>query len=281
MTFGKSKFAKRMRLMEDCSMMLEERKDWLLEEERLLSREELLRGPAGVAEISDYEDTMITIVIPTLNEARTIEPLVREVRDLGFLHILVIDGNSRDNTAGIARSMGINVLDQLGKGKGSALRQAFEYDGMGEYVIMMDADGSMDPKEIPSFIESLRNGADVVKGSRFMSGGRSDDMTSIRRIGNKIFVHLANLIHGSKYTDLCYGYAAFRKTALHKLQPHLKSTGFEIETELFIKAQKLGLKITEVPSIEYPRKNGQSNLNAIRDGLKILKTIFREKRSIN
>jgi glycosyltransferase involved in cell wall biosynthesis len=221
------------------------------------------------------EEERITIVVPTLNEARNISTVINELQNSGFANILIIDGNSRDKTVEIARGMGINVLDQVGKGKGSALRQAFEYDGISQYVIMMDADGSMDPREIPSFIEALRNGSDVVKGSRFMPGGRSEDMTSIRRLGNKIFVHLANIIHGAKYTDLCYGYAAFRKDALHKLQPHLKSTGFEIETELFIKAKKLGLKVTEVPSIEYQRKNGQSNLNAARDGLKILKTILK------
>ena len=111
----------------------------------------------------------------------------------------------------------------------------------------MDADGSMSPEEVPRFIEALRNGADVVKGSRFVEGGGSYDMTTMRMFGNKLITLLVNFISQTQYTDICYGFVAFNKKALEKLAPTLESNNFEIETEMFIKADKLGLNIVEVP----------------------------------
>lgn len=219
---------------------------------------------------------LTTIIIPTLNEESNIKVIINELQGLGYSNILVIDGNSDDGTVEAARNLGVNVLNQDGKGKGAALRQAFSYGGLGDWIIMMDADGSMDPKEIPSLLEPLKNGVDVTKGSRFMTGGHTDDMTFIRKLGNKVFVFLVNRFTKAKYTDLCYGYAAFTKNALKKLNPYLKSNGFEIETEIFMKAKILGLEIKEVPSVEAPRLNGKTNLSAWLDGYRILKTIFRE-----
>jgi glycosyltransferase involved in cell wall biosynthesis len=171
--------------------------------------------------------------------------------------------------------LGAKVIHQNGKGKGDALRQAFSHNGFdGGVVAIMDADGSMNPRELSAYMESLRNGADVVKGSRFMPGGGSEDMTLFRRIGNGFFVSLFNNLFGADFTDLCYGYAGFKRKALNELRPILESSGFEIETEILVKAKKLGLRIAEVPSVELRRKNGKSNLNAVRDGFKILRTIM-------
>ena len=194
---------------------------------------------------------------------------------LGFPEILVIDGNSHDETVEVAKALGARVISQNGRGKGAALRQAFDNEGLGDLVIMMDADGSMNPCELSAYMKSLRNGADVVKGSRFMPGGGSEDMTLLRRIGNSFFVSLFNSLFGADFTDLCYGYAGFKRKALNELRPFLESSGFEIETEILVKAKKLGLRIAEVPSVELRRKNGKSNLNAVRDGFKILKEILK------
>jgi glycosyltransferase involved in cell wall biosynthesis len=221
-------------------------------------------------------ESKTTIIIPTLNEENNIKIIINELHRLGFSNILIIDGNSDDSTVEVAKNLGVNVLNQDGKGKGAALRQAFGYSGLGDWIIMMDADGSMNPKEISGLLEPLTNGVDVVKASRFMNGGHSDDMTFIRKIGNKFFVFLVNQLLNAKYTDLCYGYAAFKKEALQKLNPHLKSTSFEIETEIFMKAKLLGLQIQEVPSIELKRIHGKTNLSAFKDGFTILKTILSE-----
>lgn len=219
----------------------------------------------------------VTVVIPTLNEERNLANVIRELKRIGFSDILVIDGNSKDKTAGIARELGVNLMFQNGHGKGAALRQVFSYDGLkGNVVVMIDADGSMDPKELFSFVEALQPGVDVAKGSRFMPGGYSEDMTLSRRFGNLLFVALINLFMRTHYTDLCYGYAAFKREAIEKLQPHLKSKSFEIETEIFAKCKELGLNVVEVPSFELRRKNGKSNLKAVTDGFMILRTIIRE-----
>ena len=219
----------------------------------------------------------VTVIIPTLNEEENIAEVIRELNQIGCRNILIIDGNSRDRTVEVAKEFGVDVIFQNGRGKGAALRQAFSHDGLnGDVVVIMDADGSMSPKEIPLFIKTLDSGADVVKGSRFLPYAYSEDMNLIRRIGNLFFLSLVNCFWSADYTDLCYGFGAFRKDAIKKLCPYLKSTNFEIETEVFIKAKKLGLKVVEVPSIEFRRRHGKSNLCIFRDGFRILKTIVEE-----
>lgn len=221
------------------------------------------------------ENLSIDIIIPTLNEEHSIAEVIRELKLAGFSNILVIDGNSNDKTAAVAKRLGVTVLFQNGKGKGDALRQAFNYDGIhGDIVVIMDADGSMNPQEVFSLIEALDSGVDAVKGSRFVRGGYTEDMTFIRRIGNGLFVLMTNLLCSTRYTDLCYGFAAFKREAIEKLYPYLQSKNFEIETEIFIKAKKLGLRVKEIPSIESRRKHGKSNLMAYKDGFRILKVII-------
>jgi glycosyltransferase involved in cell wall biosynthesis len=218
-----------------------------------------------------------TVIIPTLNEERNIEDVIYELKSKGFSNILVIDGNSTDETVKIVERLGVVVIHQNGKGKGQALRQAFGDERInGNGVIIMDADGSMNPNEIFSLVKALECGADVVKGSRFVPGGHSEDMTMFRRIGNGLFVWMTNLLCSTNYTDLCYGFAAFRGNAIERLYPHLQSQNFEIETEIFIKAKKLGLKVVECPSVELRRRNGKSNLRAYKDGFRILRVIFHE-----
>ena len=215
------------------------------------------------------------VIIPTLNEEKNIPEVIEKLRRLGFTNILVVDGNSKDKTAAIAKKLGVLVIKQNGYGKGDALRQAFSYYGLnGDPIVIMDADGSMNPEELFRLIETIQRGADLAKGSRFMRGGYTTDMTLMRRIGNSLFVSLANLIWSTRYTDLCYGFAAFKRDAIEKLYPHLKSSNFEIEAEMFVKAKALGLRVVEVPSVELPRRHGKSNLRAYKDGFKILRTIL-------
>ena len=224
----------------------------------------------------------ITVIIPTLNEEKSIAEVIQELNQMGYNNVLVIDGNSTDRTVEIAKKFGANVIFQDGKGKGAALRQVFENDYlMSDVVVMMDADASMNSKEIPLFIKALASGADLVKASRFLPGGYSEDMTLIRRIGNRFFLLLVNRFWSADYTDLCYGFGAFRKDAVNRLYPYLKAKNFEIETEIFIKAKKLGLKVVEVPSIELRRRHGKSNLSVFRDGLGILRTIVEERANRN
>jgi hypothetical protein len=116
---------------------------------------------------------------------------------------------------------------------------------------------------------------DLVKGSRFMAGGASTDITTLRRLGNRGLLALTNIIYGTRFTDLCYGFCAFRRSALSALA--LSASGFEIETELIVHATMAGLRISEVPSVESPRRYGQSNLRTFRDGRRVLWTLLRER----
>lgn len=224
-----------------------------------------------------FNHSGVTVIIPTRNEERSIAEVVHELTQMGYDDVLVVDGNSMDRTVESAKEFGANIMVQNGRGKGDALRQAFNHAELdGDVIVIMDADGSMDPKEVPLLIKALDSGVDLAKGSRFLPFGYSEDLSLTRKIGNRFFLLLVNSFWSANYTDLCYGFAAFRKNAMEKLCPHLKSTNFEIETEVFIKAKKLGLKVIEVPSVEFKRQHGKSNLHAFPDGYRILKTIIKE-----
>ncbi len=218
----------------------------------------------------------IKIIIPTLNEKKNICTLIPNLRNKGYNNILIVDGNSNDGTVKCAEKMGVHVIQQTGEGKGRALRQAFRSCSDGDIFVIMDADGSMSPSEISSFTKMIEQGADVVKGSRFLPLGGSEDLTAIRRVGNKILTLTFNLMFLTKHTDLCYGYFAFNKKALMKLSDCLTSEKFQIETEICVKSKILNLRIKEIPSFEHARKNGVSNLSTFRDGFEILRLLLIE-----
>ena len=139
---------------------------------------------------------------------------------------------------------------------------------------MLDADGSTDPAEIPRFVAALTNGFDFAKGTRFVTGGGSDDITLLRRIGNWGITTLVNRIWGSRYSDLCYGYNAFWTKSLPP--SFADCNGFEVETLMNIRLAASDIKVVEVPSFEANRLHGSSNLQVGRDGRRVLRTILAE-----
>lgn len=215
----------------------------------------------------------VSLIIPTLNEAANL-PYVLPRIPSWVQEVLVIDARSTDDTADVARELrsDVRVVYQDGIGKGKALKLGFE-NSSGDIVIVLDADGSTRPEEIPNFMEQLLSGYDFVKGSRFLPGGGTVDMPLHRFLGNKLFTILTNLLHGTKYTDLCYGYFAFWRKSFKHIK--IVSHGFEVEAEINIKIRKAGLRITEVPSFEEKRTTGVSKLRSIRDGWRILRVILR------
>jgi glycosyltransferase involved in cell wall biosynthesis len=215
------------------------------------------------------------VVIPTKNEARNIGWVLARMPS-SVDEIVIVDGDSTDGTLAAARSArpDVRVIGQERPGKGAALRAGFTA-ARGDYVVMIDADGSMDPVEIPGFIAALDAGADMVKGSRFMPLGGTSDMTGLRRAGNGWLLGLVNVLYGSRFTDLCYGFCAFRREALARLG--LASDGFEIETEIVVRALKERLFIAEIPSFEFPRRTGESKLSAWRDGRRVLRTLLQAR----
>ncbi len=215
----------------------------------------------------------VSVVIPTLNEERNVGRMLRQVKPMlkGYAHeIIVVDGHSGDDTVRIARAMGARILyDDFGKG--SALIMGIKA-AKGRVIVSMDADLSNRAGELRLLIAGIETGYDICMGSRFLTGGGSDDMPLIRRLGNGFFVSVVNLLYGSRYTDLCYGYRSFARGVLGRLD--LREKGFGIETEISIKAVKRHLKVLEVPSYEKKRGSGEGKLMTLRDGWVILKTIL-------
>ncbi len=217
----------------------------------------------------------VSAIIPTLNEAQNLPHVLNGLPN-GINELIVVDGHSTDDTAAVAQELrpDVRIVLQDRKGKGNALACGFAA-ARGDIIVMIDADGSTDPTEIPSFIRPLIEGADFVKGSRYMEGGGSADITGMRSLGNRVLGASVNLMFGTSYTDLCYGYSAFWRRVLPQL--HVTCDGFEVETVLNVRAAKAGFNIVEVPSFEQERIHGLSNLNAWRDGKRVLKTILSER----
>lgn len=230
---------------------------------------------------------LVSVVIPARNEARNL-PHVLSVLPKGLHEVILVDGNSDDETIEVAKALmpDIVVVQQTRKGKGNALACGFAAV-TGDVIVMLDADGSADPGEIPRFLKALGQGADFAKGTRFAEGGDSDDITHFRRLGNGLLNSLVNVMFGTRYTDLCYGYNVFRTTLLpvlelpaihHQSDEMTWGDGFEIETLINVRVALHGARICEVGSVEKPRIHGVSNLNAVSDGFRVLRTIFAERR---
>jgi glycosyltransferase involved in cell wall biosynthesis len=218
----------------------------------------------------------VSVVIPTLNEARNLPHVLPGIPT--WVHeIVLVDGGSTDNTVEVAKELrdDVVIIEDLTPGKGAALRRGFAA-ATGDLIVMIDADGSMDPGEIPRFVGALVGGADFAKGSRFCHGGGTADMEWYRRLGNAVLTQMVRVGFGGRYSDLCYGYNAFWVSTIERLD--LDADGFEIETLMNIRALRAGLEVTEVPSFESRRLFGSSHLNTVTDGWRVLRTIFEERR---
>jgi glycosyltransferase involved in cell wall biosynthesis len=227
----------------------------------------------------------VAVVIPTLNEACN-RPHVFEALPSGIYEVIVVDGHSVDDTLAVVRELrpDARIVTQTRTGKGNALACGCEA-ATGDIIAMVDADGSTHPGEIPDFAAALLAAADFVKGSRFTAGGGSEDITRLRGVGNRLLTALVNLLYGTRYTDLCYGFNVFWQKHLPVLgldattvvDGRLWGDGFEIETLINVRIAAAGLAVAEVPSFERSRIYGVSNLSAVSDGCRVLHTIMYER----
>ncbi len=226
------------------------------------------------ATLDSRQRPLVSVVVPTLNEERNLPQLFASIPTI-VDEVILVDGNSTDRTITLAEELrpDVVIVRQTRKGKGNALCQGFEA-AHGDIIVMLDADGSTNPSEIPSYVGTLLAGADFAKGSRFMQGGGTSDMEFHRYLGNQFFVWTARFLFGGSYTDLCYGYNAFWAWTLPLL--HLDGDGFEIETMMNVRAIQAGLHVAEVPSFENRRFMGLSNLRAFPDGYRVLRTMLKE-----
>lgn len=221
----------------------------------------------------------VCILIPTLNEGKTIEGIVGKFKSMGFSDILVIDGHSSDDTVKKAQNAGARVVIQSGTGKGQAVSQAF---GMitSKYVVMLDGDGTYLPEEVDKILEPVAAGtADHVIGNRF-ANYQKGAFTSLNLFGNRILNKLFGFAYGVWLEDILSGYRAFNNTAIKHIE--LNRTGFEVETEITVECVKKDLKIVEVPITYLARVSGAATkLQPLRDGFRIGSTIYLLARTHN
>jgi dolichol-phosphate mannosyltransferase len=217
------------------------------------------------------EKDRVCILIPTLNEGPTIGSLIEEFKALGFQNILIIDGHSTDATQQIAKKAGARVIEQSGKGKGTAIIQAF---GLIEqpYILMIDGDGTYAPEESEKILPPLFLGAAQVIGDRFTSENRSS-FSWLNYTGNQLLNRLFKVAHGRYLNDILSGYRAFSTESVRQLQ--LKETGFGIETEISAEAVRNKQDIRIIP-VSYRKRTGTpTKLKPFHDGIKISTTIYR------
>lgn len=215
----------------------------------------------------------VSVVIPTLNEEGNIREVLKGVFQYAN-EVIIVDGYSKDNTVSIAQEFPVKILyDNIGKG--SALRKGFAA-AKGEIIVMFDCDLSHRPSEIKQAINVVGEGYDICMPSRFI--GKSDDFTKFRRFLNIVLTTIVNVAWKTNYTDVCYGFRVMKKDALQAL--NLTSDGFEIETELSIKAAKKHLKTKEIPTYEKKREHGKSKFNLLFDGMRIINRVIKELISI-
>lgn len=219
----------------------------------------------------------VCVLIPTLNEAPTIGVIVREFRDLGYTHILVIDAKSSDNTVKNAREAGALVRTQSGKGKGNAIIEAFELIEQ-PYILMLDGDGTYSAKDAEKMLTPLFLGFDQVIGDRLINA-EEGSFSRLNLFGNHMLNMLFKIAHSRDLHDILSGYRAFTKLAINQM--HLKERGFEIETEISVEAVRNGQRIMVVPIRYSSRPGSATKLSPFHDGIKIVSTIYRLARVNN
>jgi hypothetical protein len=219
----------------------------------------------------------VSVIVPTLNEAKNL-PLVLPYIPMDVVdEVILVDGRSTDGTVEVAKRLlpSIVVVMEDKRGKGAAMKRGYA-EATGDILVVLDADGSNDPREIPRFVVALMEGADFVKGSRFASfGGGTTDMPRYRKYGNLFFTKMVNLLFNQSFTDLLYGFHAFWRHCLPYLDLD-EVDGFEIDTAIYLQAVKAKLKIIDIPSFEGFRFYGVGKLQTIPDGLRVLRTILSE-----
>jgi glycosyltransferase involved in cell wall biosynthesis len=217
----------------------------------------------------------VSVVIPTLNEAENLAFVLNTI-PAWVNEIIVVDGRSTDDSVRVAKVLrpDVRIIHEPRHGKGAALRAGLAA-ASGDIRIIMDADGSMDGNDIQAFRDALVSGADYVKGSRFCAQGGSADITPLRRFGDWGICLIIRTLFGVKYTDGTFGFKAVRADCLDKIR--IDADGFEVELLIDIRAHRAGLRTVEVPCFETHRIHGNSNLHALRDGLRCLRVIVLEK----
>ena len=223
--------------------------------------------------------TDVCVLLPTLDEARTIGEVVSGFTERGYENVLVVDGGSTDGTRRIAEEHGARVLVQSGSGKGQAVREGVS-EADAPVVLMADGDGTYDPADADAMLEPIAEGrAEHVIGDRF-HGMEPGAMPRLNRAGNRLVNRAFAFIHGRNLVDILSGYRAFTRSSFDRLR--LTADGFGIETEMAVECAKKAIPTAVVPITYLPRPAGSSaNLRPFRDGGIILLEIYRRAKTNN
>lgn len=224
----------------------------------------------------------IVVLIPCHNEEQGIAKVLSNLPyetlgNHGFtVDAIVIDNNSTDNTAKVAEQLGAKVIHERKKGKGNAILTGFKsLPEDTDYVVMLDGDNSYKPEELFRLVEPLHcDFADVIVGSRLGGKLKANSLKTQNRIVNWLFTFLVRQCYMANVTDVLTGYFAWKKHVVDELVPHLTSKGFEIEMEMITKIVRLGFEIYSVP-ITYDKRDGESKIEAIKDGISIMRMLLK------
>ena len=229
-------------------------------------------------EDKERREVFVSVVIPVFNEEATVGDIVTRTKKtlvkLGVSYeILVVDDGSDDKSADISQELDAHVLRYPHRGKGFALRSGFR-QAKGEIVVTLDADGSHQPEEIPLVLRYLlEDRADFIVGSRFSnSEANKTKIPKMNRIGNRLFNNLTGYLTGVKISDSQSGFRAIRTSLIKRMK--LRSHGYEVESEMLVKALRMGERVTETPISFDQRTVGNSKLDPLRDGVRILYAII-------
>jgi glycosyltransferase involved in cell wall biosynthesis len=227
----------------------------------------------------------VTVVIPCYNEETGIAAVIQnlpsqKLTKLGYaLDVLVVDNNSKDRTAEVAREAGARVVHEPKQGKGNAIKTGFyNITPDTDFVVMLDGDDTYKAHEIARLLEPLDSDfADVIIGSRLGGKMKHGSMKGFNRLGNWFFSFMVRVLYRVNVTDVLTGYFAWKRETIEKLRPHLRSSGFAIEMEMITKMARLGYQIYSVP-ISYEPRLGESSLRPVYDGSRILRALLRNRR---
>jgi len=229
----------------------------------------------GLDEPSASERPLVSVVMPARDEELTIGECIAGIQALfarnNIKGEIIVSDSSTDRTAEIASALGATVVHPAKLGYGFAYLEGFRYV-KSDSIVMMDADGTYDPSDIIRMVKILKNGTDLVIGSRFKGTIYHDSMTPLHRyIGNPLLTWILNAVFHTHYSDAHSGYRAITVEALKSLE--LKSGGMEFASEMLIMASKKGLIIEEIP-ITYYRRVSPSKLHSFADGWRHLRFVL-------